>query len=141
MKTIRIAAFLAILLGAVADAQTAPAWVTVTSVVTWNPVALDVQGNPETILGYEVALTAPAVDLVALPTSTVLARATVTTGVETSLTALTTAKAPGAYRLFVRAQDAALNWSGWSAPLDVSLDFVAPAIPTGLKIKVIVTVP
>lgn len=107
------------------------------SQLAWDQVTTDVAGQPETVAGYEVAITArggdPSLPLVAVP-----APADAFPGF--SLEAAAAGLADGPYSVFVRARDAAGNTSTWSAPLDVILDQKAPAVPGNVRVRVTVEV-
>jgi hypothetical protein len=133
MKKILFTAFIVLLAGGLLSADR----VGLRTVVWWDPVTVDINDEPETIGGYEVAISYIAADLKAgtgSPLKTVVTGPTVT---ETAISGLLTGLAKGYYRIWVRASDAVGNISGWSDPLDVEIDNVPPKAPgkPGVKVK------
>ncbi|MGH7253908.1 MAG: hypothetical protein ACREIE_08935 [Nitrospiraceae bacterium] len=109
----------------------------------WSQVTTDIQGQPEVVSGYEVALVASQVDLNAGGT---LIRTQVTDqggwqGVQ--LAQLLTGIPSGQYRIQVRARDEAGNLGRWSEPLAVRVDVTPPAqvVGVGVELRVSITVP
>jgi hypothetical protein len=119
-----------------------------TVTVAWNHSGLDIQGKPETLAGYELAVTDATVDLVVDPAGVIVARKLVPLPMAPETpsavaTDLLMARGTGTSRLWVRAVDAAGNWSAWSTPLGFTFDGDAPAAPSApivIKVEVNVTV-
>ena len=104
--------------------------------LAWDAVALDVNGDPESISHYTVAVTPVTATVpaqgVTLGSQDVPAASGTSIALETFLTGLPAAE----YKLWVRAVDTSANESGWSSPLFTRWDRAAPQIPAGLLISV-----
>lgn len=109
---------------------------------TFTLSGLDASGAPESLAIAEVALTSVTVaDLNVAGTITKLASAPAKSGVNSvSLTAAFTGLAPGSYKPWARAIDAAANASAWVAGPAFVFDCVRPAPPTNVQVSVTVTV-
>lgn len=112
-----------------------PPLVGVTSDIAWDPVTQNVAGQPDVIALYDIAATDPAVDLNAggpsLAVGTELPSDVPDIGCQRLLGNLKN----GTYSIQVRARNAAGNFSAWSEKLLVNWNGVAPATPTGLRVK------
>jgi len=107
--------------------------------LSWDAVTTDIEGKPETIAGYEVSIGTPTIDpnlnpelitgIIQVPADTRTAD-----GIPLFLN-----KSMGKYHIFVRAIDAAGNWSIYSDPLEITWDPVPPAKPT-LRYKVTIQI-
>jgi hypothetical protein len=110
------------------------------SLLSWDQVTKDVQGNPETLAGYELAVLPAGKDLNAGAVPIKVLAVGVDDWAGVPITRLAEGFSPGPYTFQVRATDAAGNKSAWSDSLELILDGVAPAMPRGLKITVSVQV-
>jgi hypothetical protein len=121
------------------DALPAPPPAPVTSiVVAWVPVTTDVEGNAESISGYEVATSAPTVDLNS--GGLTILRMEVPVGSETGTEILSLVRAvrpETTCRAWVRARDTDGNWSDWSIPLVITVpkDITPPSVPMGVRVR------
>ena len=106
--------------------------------VVWDHTKLDIQGNPESLASFDVALTSTAA---ASPDAAgaVLRQVSVPEGgpspwsiVDTELFA---GQGPGVYAVWVRAVDSTGNKSTWHGPLGVAWDRVVPAAPSGIRVQ------
>jgi len=127
--------------------QDAPTSIKQTSILGWDHDCLDIEGNQETISGFEVAISADGVDLNAggstFESLQVPYPCTECTNdpapgcltCEWPIQQLLGGLAPGTYRLWVRAFDWEANVSDWSDPLTVQFDSKRPRKPTGLRCR------
>lgn len=74
----------------------------------WNPVEVDIEGNPETVIASEIEL---------LSDAGVRLDSIIAGPVQGDISMLVAGRAAGAYALRVRVSDAAGNWSTWSTAL------------------------
>ncbi len=102
----------------------------------WDAVALDVNGDPDVISHYTVAVTPVTATIpaqgVTLKSQDVSAVSGTTLGLDAFLVGLPAAE----YKLWVRAVDTSANESGWSLPLVSRWDRAAPQVPANLLISV-----
>lgn len=84
--------------------------------LTWDPVLVDINGNPETVVKGEVSLAQGLTVLGSVPSGP-------TGGEVDNLLSL---RSPGIYGLQSRVADAAGNWSAWSAPLPYTVEAPRP---------------
>jgi hypothetical protein len=100
----------------------------------WDPVEVDIEGNPETVVNAEIAISAVGVDLrtggVALKSVGGINPA----GTGVALSALQVSLPQRQYALWVRVQDEAGNWSQWSEPLLSTYDSTPPSAPGGCRL-------
>jgi hypothetical protein len=127
--------------------QDDPESITLASILIWDHDCLDIDGNQETMSGFEVAITADGVDLnvggtileslqVPYPcTQCVNDTAPGCLTCEQPLQQLLQGRGPGAYRLWVRAFDWESNVSDWSDPITKRFDSKKPRKPTGLRCR------
>lgn len=102
-----------------------------TARLAWDHSGLAADGSPETVVEFEIGVYSPD-GLTQIATRTI---ATCGTGSITCQEALAPfGLASGVYSLRVRAIDVAGNPSAWSDSLQVALDLVPPAKPTGCRL-------
>ena len=106
-------------------------------VAVWDCVTHDVDGQADTIAGYELALLPAGKDLNSLDVQAIKRVTTPALPCEFALATFLPGMPAGAYRVQVRAVDAAGNWSAWSTPIDVTIDLTPPKPPTGLGCKLL----
>jgi len=106
--------------------------------VAWDHSRLDIQGNPEALASFDVALTSTAAASPDAPGAT-LRQVSVPDGGPGPWTILDTqlfaGQGPGVYAVWVRAVDTTGNRSSWHGPLGVEWDRVVPAAPTGIRVQ------
>jgi hypothetical protein len=105
------------------------------AIIAWDAVTTDLDGDPETILYYEIAAFPLGTDLVANPLTTALSKAQIE-GAQVQAhasTFLMTIPAGSQVIVSVRAVDLAGNISDWANSLTVKTDFGKPKKPTNLK--------
>jgi len=138
-----IAAFVAFMCVRVSSAQQLPTLINPEiHALAWNAVTVNSDGTPcDDLDHYVVAVSQIDADLNATgePIATVQSQCS-TAECQAALDTLLTALPDGPYRLWVQAVDMTGNKSVWSEPLNIGLDRGKPGVPTGLKIKVVVTV-
>jgi hypothetical protein len=130
-----------------AYAQVSPPHIGANGLAEWQHNGQDVQGNPETLTFFELAVTPPiGVDLNGGDPALRSKKVTVSEAqvdslnFETDLAELLSGMTEGSYMLWCRAEDAAGNMSTWTSTT-FSLDSVDPTPPAAVKvIKVTVTV-
>lgn len=119
-----------------ASLSAAVVWFTLTNSLAWDPVTLDANGVSEPgPVTYEIASTAPGVDLNTTPTAPLIGSAKVATA--KAGISLIGASKDGLYRFHGRAIDAAGNKSPW-AVLDAGVDTVPPKPITNFRLEVTV---
>lgn len=110
--------------------QVPPTPVDPSTVMTWDPVTMDIQGNPETVVSAESGL---------FNTGETTPIRVITSSVppsETTLGALVANLPGGLFDYRVRVYDASGNASEWSPPFPVAAnDTIAPATPQNVREK------
>jgi len=102
------------------------------SALVWDPVSLDINGDPEeisyyTVIATPVTVTVPDIGSTLRTTDVPVANI----GLDGFMSGLPAA----AYNLFTRAVDTAANESAWSVPLASRWDRAVPQTPVGLSIS------
>lgn len=121
--------------------QTTPSYVTPGMKFLWNPVTTDVNGKPDQITGYEIAVVPP---LKSANTSPWLKLLTVPIEAHTGYPALEVLKnlVDGVYGFQCRAIDKAGLHGDWSEPpLPLTVDTAPPGVPAGFRVTIEVFVP
>lgn len=96
--------------------------------LAWDPVTTDIEGNPETVVSSDVAISVDDIKTGGTILGTVAGDPT-----EADLTQLLTGLSPGVYLLWARVYDATGNVSEWSSPFSVQVpDRIPPEAPIGL---------
>lgn len=103
------------------------------SILAWDAVTLDVNGDPESISHYTIAVT-PVTATV--PAQGVTLKSQDVSGTSLALDPFLTGLPVDEYKLWVRAVDTSKQPSGWSDPLVSRWDRAAPQVPAGLLISV-----
>jgi hypothetical protein len=123
-------------MGGAVVAQVVPGIFNKNTTLQWDPISTDVQGNPETVVRYELTLT-PAGQQ---PTSTAevikVAAPQLTTTIEQLLSGLP----DGVYQAWCRAVDDFGNAGEWSEPVAGEVDVTPPARVINLVIKITGTI-
>lgn len=113
----------------------------VQAIATWDRVTTDIDGNPETISGYELAITPDASMAPDSPQAVLASLTTTATGYGgTDITPMFASLPPGPLYIFVRAKDEAGNLSGWSEPVELRYDPRPPQIPKNIRITLQITI-
>ena len=109
-------------------AEPAPSPATGSAIVEWDHTGIDVEGNPEQLASFELAVVVPGtfVTVTACATSGSMTCESILTGLNLT---------PGTHSLHVRAVDLAGNKSDWSESLAIVLDPIPPAAPTGCRLS------
>ena len=103
--------------------------------VAWDAVTLDVNGQPDTITFYDVAIVASGANLNTAGTAVIVSVTVTAPKLDTTGTVLLATLANGNYVAQVRARDAAGNVSAWSAPFAFGFDGVPPTAPANVRKK------
>jgi hypothetical protein len=93
----------------------------------WDPVTVDIDGNPETVVRYELAVTATTVTDLNAGGVIIKQASSITSPMHHSV--LTNGLPKGQYHFFVRAVDDHENVSVWSPPFVASSDRTPPEYP------------
>jgi hypothetical protein len=100
----------------------------------WDPVEVDVDGNPETVVSAEVAISDVGIDLRTGGVALKVVGNVSPNGTGVALSALQINLPRKQYALWVRVQVEAGNWSQWSEPLVATYDSVPPMAPGGCRL-------
>ncbi|MHA2032788.1 MAG: hypothetical protein ACW99Q_25740 [Candidatus Kariarchaeaceae archaeon] len=132
-KKVLIGAFLmAMFVGGVPTFGQQPETCNISGSITWDAVTQDIQGNPETIVHYQVAVFSPLADIdVDIPLNM-----EIVAGIEIPLVDVLVGLPMGTYRFAVKAVDIGGNESAWSEFLDLTIsDDIPPGPPIGIRCK------
>lgn len=106
------------------------------SKVAWDHDGLDINGNPENVQSFELAVTRHTVP--PTPPDQAIRRATVAPANGTTTydaTTLFQGLPDGGYDVYARAVDTSGNVSEWTGPLFVLTDRVSPTPPSNLRLE------